>query len=75
MNIKVFVIHYKKLIERKKNIIEQFKKNNIENYEFIDIDRSEILIYDLSIFEKNWLNICSYFERSKNLISVINSLP
>lgn len=30
--MKIFVLHYSKLIERKKIIIEQFEKNNITDY-------------------------------------------
>jgi len=49
--MKIFVIHYKKLIERKKHILEQFEKNNITEYEIIDIDRDELDVYDLTKFE------------------------
>ena len=49
--MKIFVIHYKKLIERKEFIINQFKKYNITEYEFIEIDRDELEGYDLSIFD------------------------
>jgi hypothetical protein len=34
--MKIFVLHYSKLVDRKKSIIEQFKKQNITNYEFIE---------------------------------------
>ena len=49
--MKIFVIHYKKLIDRKKHIINQFEKYNITDYEFIEIDRDELQEYDLSVFE------------------------
>jgi GR25 family glycosyltransferase involved in LPS biosynthesis len=49
--MKIFVVHYKKLIERKKHVLEQFKKYNITEYEFIEIDRDELDGYDLSLFE------------------------
>ena len=49
--MKIFVIHYKKLIERKKHILEQFEKHNITEYEIIDIDRDELDGYDLTKFE------------------------
>ena len=49
--MKIFVIHYKKLIDRKKHILEQFEKYNITEYEFIDIDRDELDGYDLTKFE------------------------
>ena len=34
--MKIFVLHCSKLVERKKHIIEQFKKNSIVDYEFIE---------------------------------------
>ena len=52
--MKVYVIHYKKLIERKENIIKQFKIHNITNYEFIEIDRDELEKENITIFEKNY---------------------
>lgn len=52
--IKVFVVHYKKLIYRKKYILEQFKKHNITDYEFIEIDRDELFEQNISIFETNY---------------------
>jgi len=51
---KIYVIHYKKLVERKAHILEEFKKHNITNFEFIDIDRDELQNYDVTIFEKNY---------------------
>jgi GR25 family glycosyltransferase involved in LPS biosynthesis len=49
--IKIFVIHYKNLVKRKHNIIRQFKTYNITNYEFIEIDRHELTIEDMNLFE------------------------
>jgi GR25 family glycosyltransferase involved in LPS biosynthesis len=54
--IKIFVIHYKKLTDRKKSILTQFKKYNLTNYEFIEIDRDELDNYDTSLFNKNFGN-------------------
>jgi GR25 family glycosyltransferase involved in LPS biosynthesis len=54
--MKVFVIHYKELVERKKNILKQFEKYNIKNYEFIEIDRREINNYNIEMFNKNLPN-------------------
>ena len=34
--IKIFVIHYSKLVERKKHILEQLQKYNITDFEFIE---------------------------------------
>jgi GR25 family glycosyltransferase involved in LPS biosynthesis len=51
--MKVFVIHYKKLTDRKKNILLQFEKYDITDYEFVEIDRDELDNYDTTIFEPN----------------------
>lgn len=50
--MKVYVVHYKKLVKRKETILKQFEKFGITNYEFVDIDRSEIHKYDLSKIEQ-----------------------
>lgn len=52
--MKVFVIHYKKLTERKPHILDQFKKHNITDYEFIEIDRDELHDHDISMFQENY---------------------
>jgi GR25 family glycosyltransferase involved in LPS biosynthesis len=51
--MKIFVLHYTKLTDRKKHIILQFEKHNIIDYEFIEkYDKDEINdIYNLK-FEK-----------------------
>ena len=54
--MKIFVIHYKKLINRKIFIIQQFEKYNISDYEFIDIDRDELYKYNISMFQQNYDN-------------------
>uniref|UniRef100_A0A6C0JLR6 Glycosyl transferase family 25 domain-containing protein n=1 Tax=viral metagenome TaxID=1070528 RepID=A0A6C0JLR6_9ZZZZ len=54
--MKIFVIHYKKLIDRKVHILEQFKKYNITDYEFIEIDRDELYNQDISMFQTNFSN-------------------
>ncbi len=46
--MKVFVIHYKKLVERKASILRQFERFGITDYEFIDIDRSDIDNYEIT---------------------------
>ena len=46
--MKVFVIHYKKMTKRKENILRQFEKFGITDYEFVDIDMSEVYSHDLS---------------------------
>jgi GR25 family glycosyltransferase involved in LPS biosynthesis len=54
--MKIFVIHYKKLLDRKNHMLKQFEKHNITDFEFIEIDRDELQTYDLSIFEENFTN-------------------
>lgn len=51
--MKIFVLHYTKLTDRKKHIISQFENHNILDYEFIEkFDKDEINdIYNLK-FEK-----------------------
>ena len=53
--MKIFVLHYSKLVDRKKSIIEQFKKQNITDYEFIEkYDVNEITDDESSLFEQNF---------------------
>ena len=41
--MKIFVLHYSKLAERKANIIQQFELHNITDYEFIEqFDKDEL---------------------------------
>jgi len=54
--MKFFVIHYKKLTDRKKEVLRQFEKYNIINYEFIEIDRDELGHENISMFKKNYSN-------------------
>jgi len=54
--MKAFVIHYKKLIDRKLFILSQFEKYNINDYEFIEIDRNELYNHNISMFEENYKN-------------------
>jgi GR25 family glycosyltransferase involved in LPS biosynthesis len=41
--IKIFVIHYSKLVERKKHILEQLQKYNITDFEFIETNNPDNL--------------------------------
>ena len=34
--MKIFVLHYSKLVDRKKHILEQFNKQGIVDYQFIE---------------------------------------
>ena len=54
--MKIFVIHYKKLVERKQFILKQFVKYNISDYEFIEIDRDELYNHNISMFKENYSN-------------------
>ena len=54
--MKIFVIHYKKLIKRKLFILKQFEKYNISDYEFIEIDRDELYEHNISMFQENYHN-------------------
>jgi GR25 family glycosyltransferase involved in LPS biosynthesis len=49
--LKIYVIHYTKLIERKKILLNEFEKYYL-NYDFIEqYDREKLLENDLSIFD------------------------
>jgi glycosyl transferase family 25 len=49
--MKIFVIHYKKLIDRKAHILKQFEQFNITDYEFIEIDRDDLCGQNIDTFE------------------------
>jgi GR25 family glycosyltransferase involved in LPS biosynthesis len=49
INVKyIYIVHYKKLIERKNYLQEFFKKNNIDNFEFRDLFQRENLTNEIS---------------------------
>ena len=53
--MKVFVMHYSKLVDRKKHILEQFEKQNITDFEFIEnYDKDEITDSERSLFDTNY---------------------
>ena len=53
--IKIFVLHYSKLIERKQNILYQFEKYNITNFEFIEkYDKHQITEQQSRIFSSTY---------------------
>ena len=54
--MRIFVTHYKKLIDRKLFILAQFKKHNITDYEFIEIERDDLSNHNISMFHKNYKN-------------------
>lgn len=50
--MKIFVLHYSKLVDRKKHILEQFNKQGIIDYEFIEkYDKNEISEDDSNLFD------------------------
>lgn len=57
--MKVFVLHYSKLTDRKKSVLEQFEKNSITDYDFIEnYDKHELTSHEVTLFTPE-------FERSK----------
>jgi GR25 family glycosyltransferase involved in LPS biosynthesis len=53
--MKIFVLHYSKLTERKEHILSQFKKHNITDYEFIEaFDKDTLSMSEKSIFVENF---------------------
>jgi len=61
--MKIFVIHYKVLSNRKRHILQQFKKYNLTDYEFIEIDRDELQNHSIDMFEK-------YYSKSQIAIAL-----
>ena len=50
----IFIVHYNKLINRKKNIINQLNNNGLNNYEFVEqYTRDNLNVNDTRIFAKN----------------------
>lgn len=53
--IKIYVLHYSKLVDRKANILQQFNAQGITNYEFIEkYDKDEITDAQRNIFDINY---------------------
>ena len=53
--MKIFVLHYSKLVDRKKYILEQFQRHNITDYEFIEkFDKDEITNDESNLFDTNY---------------------
>ena len=53
--MKIFVLHYSKLVDRKKHILEQFNKQGIIDYEFIEkYDKDAITDYERNLFDTNY---------------------
>ena len=62
--MKIFVLHYSKLVDRKKHILEQFQKQNITDYELIE----KYNIEDLQDCDTLSFDICV----KKSMISLMN---
>jgi len=55
--MKIFVLHYAKLTERKRNIIEQFERHGITDYEFIEkFDKDLITDDECPEFSRDYIN-------------------
>jgi len=54
LDIKIFIIHYEKLHQRKEFIIKQLEREQIIDYEFITIDRDELTNTDIELFENGF---------------------
>lgn len=53
--MKIFVLHYSKLIERKHNILAQFRAQNITDFEFIELfDKDNITESQSNAFEPSY---------------------
>ena len=69
---KVYICHYKKLTERKKSVLSQFKEESIYNYQFVESydkdewDKGEIEKEYPNIFKHWQTGISSYNENSQN---------
>jgi len=54
--MKIFVLHYSKLVDRKKHILEQFEREGIIDYEFIEkYDKDEITDQESNLFDINYV--------------------
>ena len=54
--MKIFVLHYSKLVQRKQHILEQFERHGITDYEFIEkFDKDEITDDECPEFDKEYI--------------------
>jgi glycosyl transferase family 25 len=54
-DIKIFITHYTKLVDRKQHVLDMFHKHNIKNYEFIEkYDQEDISDDDKNKFIVNY---------------------
>ena len=60
--MKIFVAHYTPLTERKKHILDEFKKHNISDFEFIEThDKEQLTEMELNLFSNISSAECSCF--------------
>jgi GR25 family glycosyltransferase involved in LPS biosynthesis len=60
--MKIFVLHYSKLTDRKQNILTQFEKHNITDYEFIELFDKDALSQYTYLFDHHYrMNMLSLF--------------
>jgi GR25 family glycosyltransferase involved in LPS biosynthesis len=53
-DIKIFVLHYTKLVDRKASILKQFQEQGITNFEFVELyDKDSLTPTHLEKFEQN----------------------
>jgi hypothetical protein len=68
MNIKIFVLHYSKLVERKEFVLKQFEKHNITEFEFVELFDKDQLTDD----QKNKFTGSYYMGEEKFMPAVIS---
>jgi glycosyl transferase family 25 len=73
--MKIFILHYSKLVDRKKHILEQFQKQNITDYEFIekydieDLQHCDTVLFDTSSYKKSMISLMNKNFYAYKLIS------
>lgn len=75
---KIYIIHYNKLVERKKYLIDFFNKNNIHNFEFRELYQRENLTNEIvdKYFKLKNLNssqICITIEHIETYREIVNN--
>lgn len=54
--MKIYVLHYSKLTQRKEHILEEFRKHDIQEFEFIEkFDKDEITEAECTEFHKDYI--------------------
>ena len=75
--MRIFVLHYKKLVERKQHIIEQFQKHGIVDYEFVEMEMNKDELIKRNIIQDNLRNsqidiLLRHFYAKKKLVRNMN---